>query len=625
MFLIEDPQCAILYTGDVRSETWWINSLVRNPIILPYTLGAKRLDKLYLDTTFATKDGRYRRFPSKAAGIKELLEKVSRYPQHTVFHFHAWTLGYEDVWIALSSVLDTRVHVDDYKCQLYGSLASEIPNGFQHHEGPALVGFKNGNHFQQGCLTSEKSVRLHSCEHGTGCPASSSSSTVYIIPVMNRGDNGEIIPEKGAGGGGGDLLQNHGYLELNDRNLTKLLVDLCDERAKNPTIRSQVRDIIIEALGNDNKAISLDAFAPWQSDGNIELDRFVKSLMDLAGSSKPKTLANIGEPPTQKIGLDGTLPSRIQFPYARHSSYEELCELVAAFRPFDIYPCTTDWQEWTWDKGVEYLFGHLCSGTTFAHDQEMAGLESQREFAHSLKRPLPSQESRETSSSPTRLLGIPQVTGLVTDISTKEPSACVRQQDLEFIDKDNVRLSKRRIQEIRRSFERTLRAVKEPVGMDSTTYQPRGVAYQATSRNDKAVSPKYPLGDGDLEELALYRSFSAQQRTSGTQAEPIELSDDGSLTFDSQNPGNVSLDVLLQPDSAAEADVKEHSRSESQTSLSDTAFESQLTNMSAQEREAQIQTRRHAYKAAKDPSGAWAAEYSLISLRADHRGEEFEL
>src|ERR1700753_2558558 len=53
MFLIEGNGKAILYTGDVRAEPWWISSLARNPVILPYTCGINVLDNIYLDTTFA--------------------------------------------------------------------------------------------------------------------------------------------------------------------------------------------------------------------------------------------------------------------------------------------------------------------------------------------------------------------------------------------------------------------------------------------------------------------------------------------------------------------------------------------------------------------------------------------
>lgn len=130
MFLIESNVKAILYTGDIRctfsikldrlqllitltryaAEPWWVNTIIRNPIIVPYTCGLRRLDKIYLDTTFASNTDLHQTFPTKAEGLRELLTKISSYPASTIFHFHAWTPGYEEVWIALASALGSQVH-----------------------------------------------------------------------------------------------------------------------------------------------------------------------------------------------------------------------------------------------------------------------------------------------------------------------------------------------------------------------------------------------------------------------------------------------------------------------------------------------------------------------------------
>ena len=88
-----------------------MGSLVRNPVLIPYTLGNRRLDKIYLDTTFAIKSYIYRFFPSKADGLRELLAKVESYPEGTTFYFRAWTFGYEEVWLALSAALRTQVGI----------------------------------------------------------------------------------------------------------------------------------------------------------------------------------------------------------------------------------------------------------------------------------------------------------------------------------------------------------------------------------------------------------------------------------------------------------------------------------------------------------------------------------
>lgn len=105
--VIENENKAILYTGDIRSEPWFVNNLTRNPIIIEYTSGLKTLDCIYLDTS----NVRDIPFPTKANGLKELLQKVSKYPADTVFHFSAWTFGYEEVWMALSRTLKSQVYL----------------------------------------------------------------------------------------------------------------------------------------------------------------------------------------------------------------------------------------------------------------------------------------------------------------------------------------------------------------------------------------------------------------------------------------------------------------------------------------------------------------------------------
>ena len=171
MFLIEDEKHSILYTGDIRSEKWWIVSLLNQPALMPFArndgqASIKTLDCIYLDTTFASQHPIHRRFPSKAEGLHELLTKVAQYPPDTCFYLHAWTFGYEKVWLALSSLLNCRIHVDDYKYGVYNAMsrAKEL----RPEESSNLVGYYCGNHYQEGCITRSQ-TRLHSCEQGAGC------------------------------------------------------------------------------------------------------------------------------------------------------------------------------------------------------------------------------------------------------------------------------------------------------------------------------------------------------------------------------------------------------------------------------------------------------------------------
>jgi hypothetical protein len=87
--VIEGQGKAVLYTGDIRSEPWFVDSLTRNPSLIEYAHGLKILDTVYLDTSFIEDVP----FQTKADGIRELLEKASRYPSDTVFHLQAWTYG----------------------------------------------------------------------------------------------------------------------------------------------------------------------------------------------------------------------------------------------------------------------------------------------------------------------------------------------------------------------------------------------------------------------------------------------------------------------------------------------------------------------------------------------------
>jgi hypothetical protein len=98
-----------------------------------------------------------------------------------------------------------------------------------------------------------------------------------------------------------------------------------------------------------------------------ELVKLVDELARMAGGHEGE-VANTSDQPDPSIRK---LPTTITFPYSRHSSYSELCELVSAFSPKQVYPCTVDETTWTPAVGMASLFGQCCSGTDFDHDHEM--------------------------------------------------------------------------------------------------------------------------------------------------------------------------------------------------------------------------------------------------------------
>ncbi|KAL8693490.1 MAG: hypothetical protein Q9218_001679 [Villophora microphyllina] len=226
MFLIEDDRMAILYTGDIRAEPWWVNSIVRQPVLVPYTHGLRHLDK---------------------------------------------------------------VHVDDYKLRLYGSLAGSPSSLSASTEGRALCGFQLGNRVHAGCLTSDESVRLHSCERGTRCRGlEASSNVVWITPLINRSEEGDI-PELGAGGGGGDLIQTH-ELELLDSQAGQMLIELCAARIQDPALLVSTRRMIEKALVSGKRAIALDPQDPSLKQDVIPLESLTCILGAAAGQEADQQL-----------------------------------------------------------------------------------------------------------------------------------------------------------------------------------------------------------------------------------------------------------------------------------------------------------------------------------------------
>ncbi|CAM1505777.1 Fc.00g114140.m01.CDS01 [Cosmosporella sp. VM-42] len=350
MFLIEGDGNAILYTGDIRSEPWFVNSLARSPSLVEYTAGIRTLDKIYIDTSFIEDIP----FQTKAEGIAELLRKVSQYPADTVFHVQAWTYGYEDVWVALSKALKSPIHVDDYKLRIYGSLktrASETGFGADFHmtpESPALTG----------------------CEKGNMCDVSRRSSTVVIQPVIAHLPSGEDLAEHGVGGGGDDLEREVELDFLNQIDLDSMIDIICSSGNLIESDADVIKKCLLQTITTGRK-ISLD----------IDITSLDKRdpTQDVVGVLAEK-LRNMPKKNVGKIDVHHEhLPKTIRFPYSRHSSYPELCDLVRVFRPKDVWPCTVNPAEWL-SQGVtiQSLFGHLCSSDVFKHDKKMEAVAKLR-------------------------------------------------------------------------------------------------------------------------------------------------------------------------------------------------------------------------------------------------------
>lgn len=306
------------------AEPWWIDGIVRHPVMIPYTLGNKRLDKVYLDTTFAHTGHTFRTFPTKADGIAELLGKLEPYPENTLFYFRAWTFGYEEVWVALaaalkskvstnsdlsSSSLQVQIHVDRYQIGLYKSVSASCREGSGATEAPSLCGFELGNRFIPGCLSEDERSRIHSCEPGVHCPVASSKNTVYVTPIVSRTADGSDVPEVGTGGGLGDLYQIH-ELELPDQSSLVKLEELCSEKIHDPQALFKAREALFKAFKSKSKTLSLDSYG-LKDAHEMPLDELVSMLSrgrlgeesTTPGDLKPSTkiLEGTGKPLPRSI------------------------------------------------------------------------------------------------------------------------------------------------------------------------------------------------------------------------------------------------------------------------------------------------------------------------------------
>ena len=173
----------------------------------------------------------------------------------------------------------TQIHVDDYKYRLYHRLSHISDDANPDPEGSALIGFPCANHRQAGCLTRDQNVRLHSCECGTGCPVLDKAATVHITPVLSISATGDVLLEKGAGGGAQDLIQTHS-LELDSKDIVSL-TKLCSVKVSDKETRLRTLDYISNIMLPENQSLSFNALQLGTTTDSIPLERVALVLARL--------------------------------------------------------------------------------------------------------------------------------------------------------------------------------------------------------------------------------------------------------------------------------------------------------------------------------------------------------
>lgn len=182
MFLVDGPYGAVLHTGDVRAEPWFVESLTRNPhlqqfIPLPQSIWPppegspiRMLEAIYIDTAMLVV---LRDLPPKEQAASDLVDLMELLDPSTTFYLNAWTWGYEDIFKAVGRRFNSKIHFDRYKADIYG-----------HGE----------DLFMKSIVTTQTDTRFHACERLNRCSAviRDSADIVYVHPTEMSTANWEV-------------------------------------------------------------------------------------------------------------------------------------------------------------------------------------------------------------------------------------------------------------------------------------------------------------------------------------------------------------------------------------------------------------------------------------------------
>lgn len=151
--------------------------------------------------------------------------------------------------------------------------------------------------------------------------------------------------------------------------------DLADD------LKDKVRAFLLQSFASGrNVSLNFDV-SSFNEENETKLARAVESVAKKA---------QLGRGKEKRDDESSTLPNRISFPYSRHASYPELCLLVGAFKPKDVWPCTSHDMDWIQNGkrivttrihcllmseqgiSIQELFGKHCTGSVFSYDSKLA-------------------------------------------------------------------------------------------------------------------------------------------------------------------------------------------------------------------------------------------------------------
>ena len=289
--------------------------------LYPYLHGSKVLDNIYFEMICRDRPKHCRLRPNGDT-ITDLINLIETYPPDTIFLFYFTTKGYEDVFLRLHAHFGIKVHVDEDTYQLF----QKISDPAIYDYGP-LFTIPNSNDMSgnfcyydedKACLTTDL-TRFRSCKPDCACLTREIPGVVHAkVCVAN------------------DL-------------------QWVAQRNQPQEISSSLNVPITE--GKDAKGNPVKVY---------KLPRDKRPFPDANSNIYDEQINEQYITNTDKTQL---LPCHIKYNFSRHSSFEEIFNLIKLFGPRQVYP---------FDHGVSgarkfrmrKLFGEVCSGTEFRFDQE---------------------------------------------------------------------------------------------------------------------------------------------------------------------------------------------------------------------------------------------------------------
>ena len=189
---------------------------------------------------------------------------------------------------------------------------------------------------------------------------------------------------------------------------------------------------------------------------------------------------------------------------------------MKAFKPLDVYPCTTDEETWHSGVSIEVLFGHLCSGKTFVHDREMMALEDRRLASRARKRSVEEADSNADEA---------------TASQRSEESYIHDDPDATLVDTESKVVHHQFLTELRENTDRPSKRQR--------THSP-----SSTEKEGKNLCST-PRWSSDTSHERRVDAIKDLFEPAGAQIEVIELSDDSPQTSDYEEPSDIVLTEIL--------------------------------------------------------------------------------